>query len=313
MNGLKYGLAGLFVAGFLCVSGQEDGGAAQFPELTPDTRGVGMGNTGIATPANAFSIWRNASRIVFSGKKAAAGYSFTPWMHERLSGKDRLHTAAGYYNLDEKQGVVAGFRLLRHAKVNDFTPKDWSVDAGYVRRLTENLSVDAVVRFVYSDMSESDKDAKAKAVAFDLGAYYRQAFADYGECSWAVGLQVSNFGSKIDYGYGKYDQPARVGAGGMLDWVFNEKHRLQGTLDAGCLVLPDVCWDGAVGAEYTAFGIVSVRGGYHCGERNDRTQRYGTVGCGVGFCHVRADFAWLFPETGSPLKNTWQVAVSVEL
>lgn len=316
MNELKYMLTGLFVAGFLSVFGQESGGAAQFPELTPDVRGVGMGNTGIATSANAFSIWRNAAKSVFSDRKVAIGYGFTPWMRELTSGND-LHGAAGYYNLDEKQGVVAGFRWFRHAKVDvgktTFTPKDWSVDAGYVRKLTDHLSMGAVVRFVYSDMSATYKDAKAKAVAFDLGAYYRKPFANNGGSSWAVGLQATNFGSKIDYGYGKYDQPARIGVGGMLDWVFNEKHRLQGTLDAGCLVLPNVCWEGAVGAEYTAFNLISVRGGYHYGEENNRMQRYGTVGCGVNFCHVRADFAYLLPETNSFLKNTWQVAVAIDL
>ena len=42
-------------------------------------------------------------------------------------------------------------------------------------------------------------------------------------------------------------------------------------------------------------------------------QRYGTVGCGVNLCHVRADFAYLLPETNSFLKNTWQVAVAIDL
>ena len=98
----------------------------------------------------------------------------------------------------------------------------------------------------------------------------------------------------------------------MINHAF-DKHRLQGTLDAGCRVLPNTCWEWAAGLEYAACDKVFVRGGYHWGEENNRMQRYGTVGCGVNLCHVRADFAYLLPETNSFLKNTWQVAVAIDL
>lgn len=316
-NMLKYSFAGLLAALMAVPAfGQDNGGAAQFPELTPDVRGAGMGNTGVASEANAFSLWRNAAKSVFSEKQVAAAYSFTPWMRELASGND-MHAAAGYYNIDDKQGVTAGFRWFRHADIDlgadgCFTPKDWSVDVGYARKLMDNLSVGATMRFVHSDMSATDKDAVANAVAFDLGVYYRQALASNEQSSWAVGLQASNFGTKIDYGYGKYDQPAKVSVGGMIDYVFSDQHRLQGTLDAGYRVLPGTCWEGAVGVEYTAFNLLSVRGGYHYGSESNRMQRYGTVGCGLHFCHVRADVAFVLPETNSFLKNTWQVSLGVE-
>lgn len=72
---------------------------------------------------------------------------------------------------------------------------------------------------------------------------------------------------------GKYDQPAKVSVGGMVEHAFTDKHRLQGTLDAGCRVLPNTCWEWAVGAEYAAFDKIFVRGGYHW-ERK-------TTGCNV--------------------------------
>ena len=90
MNKLRYSLFSLFVLGALTVSGQNNAGAVQFPDLTPDVRGVGMGNTGVASSANAFSVWRNAAKSVFSDKKAEIGYSFTPWMRELTGGND-LH------------------------------------------------------------------------------------------------------------------------------------------------------------------------------------------------------------------------------
>lgn len=318
MKRFKYGLTVLLAWGALTVSAQENTGAAQFPALTPDVRGVGMGNTGVASKADAFSLYRNVAKSVFAKKKAAVGYSFTPWLRE-LTDDNNLHGVAGYYNLDDRQGIVAGFRWFSHAEVEligkdgtssgNFTPKDWSVDLGYSRKLAEGLSVGAVARFVRSELSDN---ATANAVAFDLGVYYRRGFAGNEAAGWAVGLQASNFGTRIDYGYGKYDQPAKVTLGGTVDYDFTENHRLSGSLEAGCRVLPSSCFEGGVGAEYTGWNIVSVRGGYHWGEEDNKMQRYGTLGLGLGYKYVRADFSWLVPEVDSLLKNTWQVAVSFE-
>ena len=241
MNRLKYSLIAIFAFGSLAVFGQKSTGAAQFPELTPDVRGVGMGNSGVAATANAFSIYRNAAKSIFSTQKAEIGYSL-----RELSKGSNLHGVAGYWNLDEKQGITAGFRWFNHSETNiwdkegndagTFTPKDWSVDVGYARKLTDDLSVGATARFIRSDMSGLDKDDVANAVAFDLGLYYRRNFENWEQSQWAVGLQASNFGTKIDYGYGKYDQASKVAAGGMIDHVFTDKHRLQGTLDVACQV-----------------------------------------------------------------------------
>ena len=90
MNRLKYSLIAIFAFGSLAVFGQKSTGAAQFPELTPDVRGVGMGNSGVAATANAFSIYRNAAKSIFSTQKAEIGYSFTPWLRE-LSKGSNLH------------------------------------------------------------------------------------------------------------------------------------------------------------------------------------------------------------------------------
>lgn len=266
MKNIRYGLMMLLLCGATATFGQGDNGAALFPELTPDVRGVGMGNSGVASSANAFSIWRNAAKNVFSDRKAEVAYSFTPWMRELASGSN-LHALAGYYGLDDKQGIQAGFRYINRPDVERagavYTPKDWSIDLGYARKLTEGLSVGATARFVRSALFDN---AAANGVAFDLGVYYQQAWRNNDDARWSLGLQASNFGTKMDYGYGKYKQPAKVNAGGGVDYAFNDNHRLQGTLEVGYRVWPGGCWEGAVGAEYTAFKLFSVRSGYHYGE-----------------------------------------------
>ena len=96
MNRLKYSLIAIFAFGSLAVFGQKSTGAAH---------------------ANAFSIYRNAAKSIFSTQKAEIGYSFTPWLRE-LSKGSNLHGVAGYWNLDEKQGITAGFRWFNHSETN---------------------------------------------------------------------------------------------------------------------------------------------------------------------------------------------------
>lgn len=78
MNRLKYSLIAIFAFGSLAVFGQKSTGAAQFPELTPDVRGVGMGNSGVAATANAFSIYRNAAKSIFPPKKPRSVIALLP-------------------------------------------------------------------------------------------------------------------------------------------------------------------------------------------------------------------------------------------
>lgn len=313
MQIFKYGFTAWLVLGTLAVFGQKETGAVQFPDLTPDVRGVAMGNTGTAAPAHAFSIYRNAAAAVFSDKKAAVGYSYTPWLHD-LNHSD-LHGLAGFYNLDGNQGVVLGARWFRHGRIDlgkedgTFRPNDWSVEAGYVRKLAPGWSVAATARYIRSDMSAAE-DAVAHAVAFDLGVYYRHGLKGNERSYWAVGLQAFNFGTKVDYGYGKYDQVSKIALGGMFRYAVAEDHVLKGELDADCRVIPNTSWTCGMGAEYTGYRLFSLRCGYHWGEENSRLQRYGTVGCGLDYWGVRLDLAYLLPETHSFLKHTWQLGLS---
>ena len=63
----------------------------------------------------------------------------------------------------------------------------------------------------------------------------------------------------------------------MIDHVFTDKHRLLGTLDVACQVLPNTNWGGSVGVEYTLLQIVAIRGGYHYGEQDNATARWDAV------------------------------------
>ena len=48
--------------------------------ITPDARATGMGETGIATSADAFSNYWNLGKTPFAKKQSAVGITYTPWL-----------------------------------------------------------------------------------------------------------------------------------------------------------------------------------------------------------------------------------------
>lgn len=309
----------------LRIQGQEQAAAVPFLTLPTDARTTGMGVTGTALPGGAYTVFRNAAASLFSREKMAFGYTYTPWNRDAVSGS-ALHTISGYYRINEKQDILVGFRHFTHGEMavtdengdfmENFRPKDWAVDLGYSRKLSEHLSLALTFRYLRSDMGNFGGADAASAFAFDLGAFYQRALcADKPESFWSVGLQVANIGSQVKYLTTGYDLPASVRLGGSVCYPFSEKHKLTGNLDLGYTeMLSDTkAPEWGIGAEYGFLRHGFVRAGYHGGDREKNSGNYATAGCGAEFFNIRADFAWLIAPSDSPLKGTWQLSLSFGL
>ena len=97
-----------------------------------------------------------------------------------------LHTLGGFYKIDEKNVILAGFRYYNYPKLGmletggeSIRPKELAAEVGYARELIKNLSVSATFRYIYSDMGKVGNDRGASTVAFDLGAFYTKAIAGW--------------------------------------------------------------------------------------------------------------------------------------
>lgn len=309
----------------LSTQAQEQAAAVPFLAFPADARTTGMGVTGTAMPGNYSAVFRNAATAMFSREQMAFGYSYTPWNSDLVSGS-ALHTIGGYYQLNEKQAILAGFRHFTHAKVaitdenGDFTenfrPSDWSIDLGYSHKLGEHLALALTLRYLRSDMGTFGGADAASAFAFDLGAgYQKQLCADKPESYWSAGLQIANIGSKVKYLETGYDLPASVRLGGSVGYPFSEKHKLTANLDLGYTEMfsDTKAPEWAIGAEYGFLQYGFVRAGYHGGNDEKNSGNYATVGCGAAFKGIHADFAYMIAPSGSPLKNTWQIAIQIKL
>src|SRR3984885_5324142 len=75
--------------------------AVPFLRISPDARAGGMGEVGIATPADANAVYWNRAKLPFAEEPAGMTLTYTPWLKDLGLNDVYLASAAGYYKLDE--------------------------------------------------------------------------------------------------------------------------------------------------------------------------------------------------------------------
>lgn len=297
-----------------CLSGFLSFGQSM-PSLTvaPDARSAAMGSTGVATTADAYSIYWNTAKSIFATEKGALSYTYIPDLNQ-FSPDFRQHNLAGYYQLDDKNAIMAGFRYFRNGTLDfgkqELKPDDYAISLGYARKLTQGFSLGAAVRYLHSDLKVISAE---DAVVFDLGAYYNTDVNLWGKQSVvAAGVNFVNFGTKV----GDEFAPAMVKAGGSLAMPLATQHHLTVAADFGYQVLPKDAddWDVAVGAEYWYHQLVALRAGYHWGDVDKGNTDYVSFGCGVCYYHVHADFSYLLAsDSNAAIDKTWRLTLGFDL
>lgn len=302
---------------------QNNGGALSFLDITPDTRGLGMGNTGTAGNTTAFSVYRNAGKTLYSNHQGAIAYSYIPWMRDVISG-GRLHSVAGYYKFQGNHSIVAGFRNFTHGSVDlydaegkpqgYFYPKDMSIELGYAISFIRNLAFSLTGRYIRTDMSAIDSNAKDDLFCVDFGAYYYVPLSSDKDSRLSFGFKASNLGSTVDYGYNEYELPSKVNFGTGITFAIGYNSYISSDIDVNYQFLPSDCksLSGGIGLELCLREIVAFRGGYFLANKDKGDTSYATLGCGFSWWFLQGDFAYLFPsESDSVLKNQWQFSIGI--
>ncbi|WP_276500852.1 type IX secretion system outer membrane channel protein PorV [Terrimonas pollutisoli] len=249
--------------------------AVPFLRISPDARAGGMGDIGVATSADAASGFWNMGKVAFNESQAGVLATYTPWL-KNLVNDVYLASLSGYYKLDEMQAVNLGLRYFSLGNIQ-FTdgvgnswgngkPREFSIDLGYSRKLSDKLGLGIALRYINSDLtngvpSGSTTYKAGNSVAGDIGFYYNGH--DEAGDGFAFGATLTNLGSKISY-TGNADSkdfiPANLGLGSTWTKNFNEDNKLTFGLDINKLLVPtppaDLSDPNAV-AEYRKKGVVS--------------------------------------------------------
>ena len=279
---LKLAAVAFLIGGTTLVKAQNTGNtsnvvttAVPMLRISPDARSTGMGETGIATKADAYSNFWNLGKIPFAKEKGSIGVTYTPWLND-LDLKDvYIASLAGYYKLDDNQALSLGLRYFSLGDIqftdqsgNDIgsnRPREFTIEGGYSRKLGAKSGLGIGVRYISSNLAVGNYNGsnfkKGSSVAADLH-YFHNGAKESGE-GFNYGITLSNLGSKISYTDDNAQKdfiPANLGLGGAYTKVFDADSKLTFALDLNKLLVPTPDTSAASIANYRKQGVVSSWG-----------------------------------------------------
>lgn len=249
--------------------------AVPFLRISPDARSGGMGDVGIATIPDANSIFWNLAKVPFAKSNSAIALTYTPWLTGLGLNDVYLISAAGYGKIDDQQAISGSVRYFSLGNIqftdnsgNDlqtYRPREFSIDAGYSRKLSEKLGLGIALRYINSNLASGQSSSGSTyktgtSVAGDLSL-----FNDGSEGGTVSGLNwgvaITNLGAKISYTSDASEKdfiPANLGLGAAYVNVFDETSKVTFGLDINKLLVPTppALGDSAGLVEYHNKGVV---------------------------------------------------------
>ena len=221
--------------------------------IAPDARAAGLGDVGAATDPDVVSQYWNPAKYPFTISRAGVALNYTPWLRQLVNDMD-LAYLVGYYRIGDYSAVSGSLRYFSLGEVftsssldgsNDMTinPYEMSLDVAYSLMLSEQFSLAAAVRWIYSDLTYdyTEDTSPGSAFAADISCYY-QNYLNLGarECQFGLGLNVSNIGSKITFGGDEHSEfiPTNLRLGASLMIPVDEYNRFTIAADANKLLVP---------------------------------------------------------------------------
>jgi hypothetical protein len=334
--------------------------AVPFLRISPDARAGGMGDLGLATSPDASAGFWNIGKVAFNESKGGVAATYTPWL-KNLVNDVYLASLSGYYKFDETQAISATLRYFSLGNIQ-FTdqngtlngngkPREFGVDLGYSRKLSDKLGLGVTLRYINSDLASGAPSGGntykvGNSVAGDIGLYY-DAKNETGD-GFTFGATLTNLGAKIAY-TDNADQrdfiPANFGIGTTWNKVFDEQNKITFGIDLNKLLVPTLegntpqdieayrkkgvvsSWfssfsdfpgqaNVSIGGEYWYNNQFALRAGYFFEDKTRGNRKYFTAGLGLKYNIFGLNFSYLAPSGGNnqnPLSNTLRFSVLFDL
>ncbi|GEP94640.1 hypothetical protein CCY01nite_09000 [Chitinophaga cymbidii] len=310
-----------------------------------------MGDVGLALSPDANSVYWNLSKLPFAEKKAAIAVTYTPWLKE-LVNDVFLAQVAGYTQIDEDQSIGASMRYfslgdiqftdMNQADNGTFRPREFAIDAGYARRLSQNWSIGLALRYIHSSLAsgltvDQQTIRPGRAMAADLTSFYTKDFeTDNGVNTLSVGFAVTNIGTKISYTQSAQKDflPTNLGLGTAYTIGIDDYNKVTFALDINKLLVPTPQSDStypdksvlegifssfgdapggfkeelhelmySLGAEYWYNNQFAVRAGYYNEHATKGNRKFFTAGVGIKYDIFGLNFSYLVPSGAGIQRN----------
>lgn len=228
--------------------------AVPFVSFAPDSRGSAMGDAGVATSPDAYSVHWNNAKLAFIEDDMGFSFSYSPWLGNIVDDMS-LNYLTFYKKVDRFQafGVTMRYFDLGEIQLTDGTgeplglenPREAAVDATYSRKLSENIGVGVTGRFIWSNLTGNItgvNDSQAgTSVAVDLGFYYNKELVVNGmNTELSLGAHISNFGQKVTYSNESNEDfiPGNLRLGTAFKTFIDPYNSVTIVFDANKLIVP---------------------------------------------------------------------------
>jgi hypothetical protein len=182
--------------------------------IAPDARGGGLGDAGVASEADANSMHYNAAKYAFVEKDFGFAVSYIPWLR-KLVGDINLAYLGAYKRINKRQVIGMSLRYFSLGNItftNDigqnigqYKPNEFSLDASYAFKFTNEVSGAIAMRYIYSNLTgggyfNNSKTKAGQSVAADVSVYYAKPIKiKEMNTTFSLGVNISNIGNKISY------------------------------------------------------------------------------------------------------------------
>ena len=218
--------------------------------IAPDARAGALGDVGAATEPDANSQYWNPAKYPFNIARAGVSMSYTPWLRQLVSDID-LVNLAGFYRIGDYSAVSSSLTYFSLGEVQAgyeeaawiIKPYEMAFDVAYSRMLSETFSAAIALRYILSDLQYdyTEDMTPGHAFAADISMYYNKYFMAGGrESLFALGLNISNIGTKISYDGGSTYSfiPTNLRLGASFLFPFDEYNTFSVSFDLNKLLVP---------------------------------------------------------------------------
>ncbi len=230
--------------------------AVPFLLITPDARSAGMGELGVATPADAYSQQWNPAKYAFASSEKGIGISYTPYLsklvddiflgnltfYKKISDRSSWATSLKYFSLGDIQfNELIGGSIVDQGQER---PTELTVDLSYALKLSEQFSMAVGGRYIRSDLKiAADSDnSSANTLGIDVAGFYQSNPFEMGNKNaiFRGGVNVSNIGPRLNYDIGgqKSFIPTNLKMGFGLDLLFDDQNSLGVYTEFNKLLVP---------------------------------------------------------------------------
>ncbi|MDD3636692.1 MAG: type IX secretion system outer membrane channel protein PorV [Bacteroidales bacterium] len=231
--------------------------AVPFLTIAPDARAGAMGDAGVSSSPDIYSMHWNPAKYAVFEKDMSVGLAYSPWLrnlvpdmnlaylafHKRINDMSAFAATLRYFSLGD-----ITFTDDAGGEIGTYSPNEWAIDATYSRKLTEKLSGAVAGRFIYSNLTQGRNVQGAAtsagiSVAADVAVYWEDDvnwFKDI-DAKFAWGVNISNIGNKLGYNETSIKKdfiPTNLRFGPTLTLELDDYNSLAFSIDINKLLVP---------------------------------------------------------------------------